>query len=498
MYSIIKTRIPRDKDFPERYYNLFLFKKILEGSLYDCFQYPYSSEYIGPDTLPKYVPEQDRAPSVTTGLNVMRSVVEQSVGFLFGEDRFPDFLIEDETTKTWVENVVKDTHLVRVMQDAVTKGSIGSVAVQVKVLNDRFFLVVYDTVFLTPTFDKKQPDKLVGIEEKKKVKGKDLKQAGYDIEDSDIDKWFWFRRVWDDTDETWYQPWSTTADPDFVPRIDDNRSVNHRLGMVPFVWIRNLVGSDSDIDGRCTFEPAIENCVQIDYALSRADRALKYNADPLTLFKVRNPTQIGDFVRTSGNAIVVGVDGDAKILEVSGDAANAILDTVEVLKDEAMQAIHGSRADPDKLAVSQSSVAQRMLYLPMVQLASHLRVQYGEIGLVQLLRMMMVIANQMPVKILGKFGPKPSIDADIMLSWNDFFPPTPFDQQQVSQTMLTLVQAGILSKRTALANLRKYFEFGDIDLEVAQISKEQDETDQRQITIEKATQPPPSSTVRTP
>lgn len=498
MFQIIRSRIPRDKDFPERYYNLFLYKKILDGTLYDCFQYQYHMEYIGPEQMPKYVQETERAPCIVTGLNIMRSVVEQSVGFLFGEDRFPDFLIEDEATKQWIEDIVKDTHLVRVMQDAVTKGSIGSVAVQIKVLNDRFFLVVLDTVFLTPTFDKAEPDRLIGIEEKKKVKGRDLQLAGYRIDDNDLEQWFWFRRIWDDAEETWYVPWSVREDKDFIPKVDPARSVAHGLGLVPFVWIRNLVGSDSDIDGRCTFEPAIENCVQIDYALSRADRALKYNADPLTVFKVRNPEQLGDFVRSSGNAIVIGVEGDAKLLEVSGDAAHAILETVEELKDEAMQAIHGSRADPDKLAVSQSSVAQRMLYLPMVQLASHLRVQYGEIGLMQILRMMMQIAKQMPIKILGKFGPKPDINADIQLSWNDFFPPTPFDQQQVSQTMMGLVQAGILSKRTALANLRKYFEFGDLDDEVAQIKQEMDEQDQRTIQVEKATQPPPSNVVRTP
>ena len=191
-------------------------------------------------------------------------------------------------------------------------------------------------------------------------------------------------------------PWSVGAekDKDFRIQKDPKRSVRHSLGVVPWVWGKNLVGGSSDVDGRCTFEPAIENCIQIDYAMSRADRAMKYNADPLLVLKIRNPEQIQDFVRNSENALVVGIEGDAKMLEVSGDAARAILDTVKELMDQAMTAIHGSRADPDKLATSQSSVAQRMLWLSMVQLASHLRVNWGDGCLVPLLKMMMKIASK--------------------------------------------------------------------------------------------------------
>lgn len=498
MFEIIKKLTPRDKDYPDRQYPLMIYKKIREGTLYDCFKNAYHQEYSGSELNPKYIPETERAPCINTGLNIMRSVVEQSVGFLFGEDRFPTFLIEDEVTKKWVEDVIRDTHLVRIMQDSVVKGSIGSVAVHIKVLQDRFFPIVCDTVYLTPTFDPQQPDVLTGILEKKKVLGKDLRLAGYVIDDKALEHWFWFQRKWDDQDEIWYHPWRVGAetDKDFRIRVDKDRSVHHGLELVPWHWMRNLVGGDNDVDGACTFEPAIENCVQIDYALSRADRALKYNADPLTVFKVRNPNQIADFVRTSGNALVVGVEGDAKILEVSGDAAHAILDTVEELKDEAMTAIHGSRADPDKLATSQSSVAQRMLYLPMVQLSSHLRVCYGDNGLVPIIQMMMNIAAKMPIKVLRKFGSPPDPSQDIVLSWADFFPPTPFDQQQVSQTMMTLVQTGILSKRTALLNLRKYFDFEDIDDEIAQIKSEKDEEVQRdtdqQIAVIKAKPAPPA------
>lgn len=474
MYSVIKQKTPKDSDYPDRYYNLMIYQKILEGTLYDCFQYGYADEYVGPFNATKYVEERERAPSTNTGLNLMRSVVEESVSFLFGEDRFPMLLCKDETVKQFIDDVVIDAHLVHVMQEAAIKGSIGSSAIQVRVLKDRFFPVVHYTTFLTPEFDPEAPDTLIRVTEKKKVIGKDLKQAGYDIEAEDLRKQFWFQRIWDADAETWYLPWEVN-EPDQLPKIDSARTVEHKLGIVPWIWIKNLPPGPNAIDGNATFEPAIENAIQIDYLMSRADRALKYNSDPLMVFKVRNPNQIADFVRGSENALILGVEGDAKVLEISGDAAHAIIETVAELKDEALHSIHGNRADPDKLATSQSSVAQRMLYTPMVQLASQLRVNYGDFGIIPLLRMLLQIANKMPVKVRGKMVKISNPEEPIDLAWNDFFPPSPMDMQSEATTVLTLFTGGLISRKSALRQLNKFFDFDfDIDEEVAEIEKDQD------------------------
>lgn len=478
MFDIIKQLTRRDKQYPERYYNLFLYQKILEGTLYDCFKFQYHQEYIGGVMNPRYVEEAERAPTITTGLNLMRSIVEESVSFLFGEDRFPRISADDEAVQTLVNNLVKDTHMVHLFQEAATKGSIGSVAIQLKVLQDRFFPVVHYSVYLTPEFDPQSPDVLTKITEKKKVLGEDLIKAGYDIDEGMEHSWFWFQRVWDDNDEVWFKPWSILEDDyKFKPTKDTKRSVQHRLGMVPWIWIKNLPGkgSSDDVDGKCSFEAAITNCIQIDYALSRADRALKYNCDPLLLLKVRSPGQFQDMVRSSNNAIVVGVEGDAKILEISGDAAHAVIETVTQLKDEALHSIHGFRANPDKLATSQSSIAQRMLYLPMVQLASQLRLSYCDSGIVPLLRMMLRIMSKMPIRVLGKMQRVTNAEEPLVLEYTDFFVPTPQDQQLEVTTIIPMVQAGLMSKATALRYLSKFFDFGDIDEELTRIKKDQDE-----------------------
>jgi hypothetical protein len=489
VYKIIQEKTKRDTDYPDRYYNLMLHKKILDGTLYDCFDYGYHEEYIGLNDS-EYVPIANRAPCLNQGLNLLRSVVEQSVSFLFGEDRFPSFMIDDDDTKKFVDDAVRDLKLVLVFQDAATRGAAGSVAIHAWISkNDRLFVKVHDTIFLTPFFDMDEPDTLIRIVEKKKVMGSDLRNLAnppYQIADDELNTIFWFMREWDDKDETWYLPWKVDSKPDFVPQKDDTRSVSHNLGFVPWIWIKNLAGLDNEIDGKCTFEPGIEGAVQIDYALSLADKALKYNCDPLIVWKTRRPNELIDFTRGAGNFFTVGAQDDVSILETTGKAAAATLEVVNEMKDEVLASIHGCRADPSKLAISNSSVAQRMLYLPMVGLASHLRISYGLNGIVPLIKMLMQMANKKSVKILGKRFGKIDSTADVNLVWQDFFPPTPFDVQLQAQSLQIAVTGGFMSKQTAAENMRKYIDVDDIDAEMQRIENDQKDEQQSAIDLQTA------------
>ena len=47
-------------------------------------------------------------------------------------------------------------------------------------------------------------------------------------------------------------PWKVADDEGHVPVVDAEQTVQHELGFVPIVWIRNLPGGD-DIDGLPTF-----------------------------------------------------------------------------------------------------------------------------------------------------------------------------------------------------------------------------------------------------
>ena len=200
-----------------------------------------------------------------------------------------------------------------------------------------------DTVNLTPTWRPEAPDTLATVTERYKLPGTAFAAAGFTI--PDLGGTYWFTRCWDDQSETWFLPQPTTdAAP---PTPDPGRSVNHGLGFVPIVWVRNLPGpswTGDPADGACTFRAAIETAIEIDYQLSQAGRGLKYSSDPTLLIK--EPAGIeGDLVRGAGNALIVSEHGDAKLLEIGGTASAAVIEYVRTLREFALESVHGNRAD---------------------------------------------------------------------------------------------------------------------------------------------------------
>ena len=122
--------------------------------------------------------------------------------------------------------------------------------------------------------------------------------------------------------------------------------------------------------------PAIETAIEIDYQLSQAGRGLKYSSDPTLL--IREPAAIeGELVRGGGNALVVSEKGDAKLLEISGTAAAAVIEYVRTLREMALEGVHGNRASADRLTAAQSGRALEMMNQGLIWLADNLRVSYG-------------------------------------------------------------------------------------------------------------------------
>ena len=124
------------------------------------------------------------------------------------------------------------------MIEAAIRGSIGSVAIVMRVLRGRVFFDVLDTTFLTPVWDPQEPDTLLRVTESYKVPGSPACFQGYEIADNAID--YWFMRTWDAEGETWFVP--LPVGTSFEAEIDDARSAKHNLGFVPIVWVRNLPG----------------------------------------------------------------------------------------------------------------------------------------------------------------------------------------------------------------------------------------------------------------
>jgi hypothetical protein len=298
MFDTLCDLVPRDNAYPNRVRMLAILNRALNGTLYDTLPYHFHEER---NEAGEYIPLRQRRPSVRYPL--CRIVVEDSVSLLFSEGHFPTIESPDRAIRSAFANIIKETRLNLVMIEAAMRGATGSVALLLRVLKGRIFVDVLDTTYLTPTWDPTEPDTLSRVDERYKVSGSDLIGNGYTIDDPDEE--YWFSRCWDRNGETWFEP--VPVPKPSKPMIDATRSVSHKLGAVPIIWIKNLPGpptTGDSVDGACTFAAAMHTQVEIDYQLSQVGRGLKYSSDPTLLLK--DPTlPDGQLIRGAGNALIV-------------------------------------------------------------------------------------------------------------------------------------------------------------------------------------------------
>jgi hypothetical protein len=440
MFETICDTVPADSGMAPRVRRLDLLRRVLDGTIYDGLPYQFHEERNGAG---EYVPLRMRRPSVRYGL--CRIVVEDSVALLFSDAHFPAVDCADSQLANILGSVIDESRLNEVMIDAAIRGSVGSVAVLMRVLKGRLFFSVLESLYLTPQWDVTAPDTLNSVTEKYKVSGADLAAQGYtDVDPGTI---YWFQRVWDDGTETWYLPWAVN-DPLAVPVVDAARSVAHGLGFVPVVWIKNLPGGDG-VDGACTFRAAIETNIEIDYQLSQAGRGLKYSSDPTLLIK---EPAIGDseIVKGAGNALVVSEKGDAKLLEIGGTACEAVISYVRTLREFALEAVHGNRANADRLTAAQSGRALELMNQGLIWLADNLRISYGNGGVLALLKMVVRASNVFPLLVMGTAVGPMDTGTKISLRWPRWYPLSADDRLKEAQAVATLTNAGQLARETGV------------------------------------------------
>jgi hypothetical protein len=461
LFRAISDLVPLDADYPERTRVLTIYQRILDGTIYDVLPYEFHEER---SLSGEYVPLRQRRPSVRYGL--ARLVVEDSVALLFSEGHFPSFESSDATVRDALAAFVRDARLNAVMVEAGLRGSVGSVALLLRVLRGRVFVDVLDALYLTPEWDRQAPDTLMRITERYKASGASLAAQGFPIADpSEI---YWFQRVWDDEFERWYQPMPVGSAGE--AEEDSGRSIRHGLGFVPLVWIRNLPGGQG-VDGACTFRSAIDTGIEIDYQLSQAGRGLKYSSDPTLL--IREPAGLdGTMVRGAANALVVSEKGDAKLLEIGGTASQAVIEYVRVLRDLALESLHGNRADAQRLAAPASGRAMELMQQGLLWLADNLRVSYGQGALLSVARMVLRASHVFPLRIEGRSVPALNANAQVSLRWPDWYPDDALDGQRKAETLISLVGAAQMSRETALRILASDYDIEDVAIELQRIRAE--------------------------
>jgi len=458
MYKTIQSTWDRDKDMPPRAFRLSMLRRVLDGTMYDKLPHPFHTESTGAD---EYVPLRDRRPSVRT--NLCRTVVDDSIALLFSEGNFPTVELPNLDQKKQMKRLLDEIGLNEVMIDAATRGSVGSIAIMLKVLKNRVFLGVMDTDTLTPEWDPQAPDTLVTVAEQYKVSGKDLDAAGYAILDDELGATFWFRREWDANAETWFWPWKVADDATTTPGVDNERTVTHKLGFVPVTWVKNLPGGD-DIDGASTMHTEAIDCqIEVDYQLSQAGRGLKFMSDPtLVITEDGDSGNQGPRIKGAANALMLDKESDAKLLEINGAGVAAVIDYVKHLREIALETMHGNRASNEKIAAAQSGRAMEMLNQALIWLAGKLRISYGKGAIIDLVAMIVRASDKLALQFkdgtkIGKFDQA----AQISLRWPAWYSPTLGDMQARAVTLGLLVDKALLSRETAIKILAAEYDIED-------------------------------------
>lgn len=460
-----RFKIKCDKDWSARQTELYIYKLFQNARIYDNLQ-PWYAEYSGES----YTPLVQRKPSVI--YNMPKIIVDESVSMLFGEEHFPIVRCEDEKTMEYLQYITRACGLRYSMLAAARTGAIGSVCIVVKVLESKFYFDVLPTVCLEPEFSMTDPGKLKRLVERKKVTGEVLLTHGYAVEERNYKKTFWVVREWNEEEEIYYEP--VLVDGESIKYIrDEKRSSRHELGFVPAVWIKNSA-EICQADGLCTFEPAIDISIELNYQLSQLGRLLRYNSDPTMV--VKNPSSLqGEQLIKGSGVLELDEKGDAYMVEMKGNSAQAVLDYAHGLREYALESVRGNRANPDKLGAIQSGKALQMLNAPLISLVDEFRLCYGDYGLMKVYIMALRIVETEKFKIdYGEYAPgniEKAIET-MRLDWPDWYPPTPQDNMQESQSLTTLTKGMIISRATALKKVSDKYGVVDEKKELGEIEQD--------------------------
>ncbi len=490
MFRYIAEKHPKDKDHDERTRRLQLLKSILDSKFYDVQTAPFHQERNYNNN--EYISLRDRRPAVQ--YNLCKTVVRDSATILFGADHFPAITSEDKAVQDWLKAVVTEARLPYHMVDAAIKGSIGSVCIVLRVLGKKgkpgkFFLEALNTIYMIPQFDPEDPETLISVKERYKVSADQLKANGYvqdDVDSTDPESagWqmsstrYWVQREFTQDEEILYRPLEHKLDEPIENRTfrrDEKKTVRHGLGFVPVLWVKNLPGGENP-DGMCTFEDVIDTQIEMDYQLSQLGRGLKYSQDPTLMLRDVDETQ-GGIIKGEG-ALIVGPEGDAKLLEINGRASAAVLEYVEHLRKYMLEVAHGSRINPEQSSIPQSGKAMELLNLSLIELAGTLRLTYGE-ALRRLLMMMLEVAASRKVKVKG--APALSLSADSLDSielnfiWPPWYPPMAQDRFQDAQAIAALKQVNVLSTQAAVEYVAPEYDVADPQEELSRVEKERTE-----------------------
>jgi hypothetical protein len=493
----------------ERYLELDWRQRYGECAQHDWKTFDFDGRAInaGPRTMQPWISEQAgffvplkmRRPSAP--LHLGKTIVSTFTSLLFGEGRFPKSMVGgSEKTQDWLEAVVKASSLrTRMVQARNLGGAMGTVVLSWCFRNGKPRVKVHNAKNIV-VHEWEDRDELIP------AWASEIWRYQKDVWDARDRKYyrrmFWYRRDWTPDYEILFDPipYESKREPNWEEYVSESNLVRHDDGFCHLVWIQNV--PTDEIDGKPDYDGQYDALDAVDMVNSVLVRGIALNLDPTLVLKMdEHILKTVGIKKGSDNAICVGEAGDAQYLELSGSANDAGIKVVELLRKGILENAQCVVPDPNEIAASgTSSVAMKVIYRPTISVASVLREQYGDRGVVRLLDQMQRVAAEkaktkvpitndageptgeeavpivnLPPKVVSEpvvgedgqpTGEKttklvdqdPGDGGDIVLDWGEWFPMTPQDKQ-ASMTTLSLATGGaqVLSKQTACEEAASIF-----------------------------------------
>jgi hypothetical protein len=139
------------------------------------------------------------------------------------------------------------------------------------------------------------------------------------------------------------------------------------------------------------------------------------------------------------------------------------------LRELALESVHGNRANADRLTAAQSGRALELMNQGLIWLADNLRISYGEGALLSLARMVLRASQIYRLRTLGRDVEALDPASRLSLNWPRWYPSTADDRQKDAQTLTTLVNAGQISRETAVKVIADTYDIEDVPAELAGI-----------------------------
>lgn len=323
--------------------------------------------------------------------------------------------------------IFADCSLDAVMMEAYERSASGSGAIVVDVGDEG--LPTFNCLagkYVRPLWASPGSQTLSALEYVYPTTAKDLRAAGVKLAMSDLaaadiadSAAYWVRIVYTATAELRFTPLpaydyanlgGTGTDGLTVIAWKPAVAYAHDWGVVPAVYLRNLLFGATDADGRCPFEDIVDIQVEIARLLSQVGRGFRYAADPLlvrergeigTATKGMHGTGLDIFGDEGDSAEMRGANGEtirsvsnvlegkARLLEITGTGLAQAVEYVKVLREWGLEVAGAMKADAATAKGTMSGRALDLLQQMLRLLVKRQRIAYGQRGLLPLVRVIL-------------------------------------------------------------------------------------------------------------